>query len=247
MTMKRTEGFGERYFESCESTSILKDRKPLYHRFWVRYIRKHKKDGRLLDVGCGKGFFLKYAKKSYETYGIDISEFAIEKSRERLDSPRLYVGDVTHLAFSAGYFDIVTCFDVLEHVDNPTTAVKECERVLAGNGLLIVSVPNTESLGLKLNKQRWFGYRDPKHVSLLSTQEWVNLVQACGFEIVDEFYDGLWDSPYSSKLPAFVQHFMFKIPFTLLFPVLGIFGIIFPKAWGENIIIVARKMPNKEQ
>ena len=235
--------FEEHYFESeCgHATSILKGRKPFLNRFWIRYLKKRKNGGKLLDIGCGKGFFLQYAEKLYETYGIDISEYGIKRAQGRLFSTRLYVGNAEQLDFDANYFDIVTCFDLLEHLDKPELAIKECYRVLAQNGLLIANVPNPGSIGHEWKKQQWFAYRDPTHVSLLTEEEWEQLLQKNNFRIIDKFYDGLWDSPYFRKVPAFIQHIPFKFLFTGLYPLLGIMGIKLPKKWGECVLFVAIK------
>jgi len=241
---KDKDKFGKEYFNSeCGyASSILKGRKPIQNRFWMRYIGKYKKNGRLLDIGCGKGFFLQYAEKSYETYGVDISTYGIEQATGRLNDTKLYVGNAEQLDFEDGYFDVVTCFDVLEHLDEPQVCIGECNRVLVHDGLIVASIPNIESLGQRWKKEQWFGYRDQTHVSLLSNEEWNLLLRKNGFRILDIFYDGLWDSPYFKKVPIFLQHLPFKLFFTLLFPLLGILGIKLSSRWGENLIVVADKL-----
>jgi len=241
---KEKDKFESAYFESeCGyASSILKGKKPLQNRFWIRYIRKHKRGGQLLDIGCGKGFFLEHAERAYETYGVDVSEYGIKQARNRLHKTKLYIGDARQLDFEPRYFDIITCFDVLEHLDDPEACIKECNRVLTQNGLIVACVPNIESLGRRWKKQQWFGYRDTTHVSLLSNEEWEQLLQKNNFKIVDKFYDGLWDSPYFSKVPAFIQHPPFKFLFTALFPMLSIMNVKLPKRWGEDLIIVAKKL-----
>ena len=234
--------FGEKYFKPdfTNTPSILKGKKPFYYRFWARYIRKHKGNAiKLLDIGCGKGFFLEYAERFSEAYGVDISRYAIEKASQGLRSPKLFIQDATRLGFKSGYFDVVTCFDILEHLEEPELTVKECSRLLKERGILVISVPNTHSYGRIWKKSRWFGYRDSSHVSLLSSEKWIELLEANNFDIVDRFYDGLWDSPYFPVVPALIQHFFFKIAFTILFPLLGTFDIKLPNKWGENVIVVA--------
>lgn len=235
--------FGEQYFESTSNypRAILKRRIGLQSSFWVRYIKKHKGGGRLLDIGCGKGFFLERAEKFYETYGVDVSEYAIEQARNRLHSTKLHIGDANRLDFDHDYFDIITCFDLLEHLDNPELAINECYLMLKEGGLFIFRVPNTDSYGASWLKENWHGYRDQTHVSLLSNGEWSQLLEKNGFRIIDRFYDGLWDSPYFGGVPALIQHIFFKIPFTVLFPLLGILGIKLPRKWGENVILVSIK------
>lgn len=235
--------FGEQYFESTSNypRAILKRGIGLQSRLWLRYIRKRKKEGRLLDIGCGKGFFLERTEKFYETYGIDISEYAIGQARSRLHNTRLHIGDAYQLDFDNDYFDIITCFDLLEHLENPELTIKKCYLMLREGGLFIFRVPNTDSYGLRWLEGKWHGHRDPTHVSLLSNEEWSQLLGKNGFRIMDRFYDGLWDSPYFGVIPAFIQHIFFKFPFTVLFPLLSILGIKLPRKWGENVILVSIK------
>lgn len=78
-------------------------------------------------------------------------------------------------------------------------------------------------------------------MSLLSNEEWIEIVERNDFKIVDKFYDGLWDSPYFPGVPAFIQHLVFKIPFTLLFPL----GLKLPAKLGENPVIVGMQVTGK--
>ncbi|MCG2796507.1 MAG: class I SAM-dependent methyltransferase [Actinomycetia bacterium] len=229
--------FGKDYFESLSQGAILKGRKPFYHGYWIRYLKRSVPSDRLLDLGCGKGVFLSRAEKHFRTTGVDISEFAIESAGRIARRSKLHVGDAAKLSFDDGRFDIVTCFDLLEHLQEPGSVVRECNRVLSKSGLMVVSVPNLESRGLKWKKDNWFGYRDSTHVSLLSNEDWLDLFLANGFQIKEIRYDGLWDSPYFPGVPPIIQHLFFKFPFTVLFGL----GIRFPKRWGENICVVAEK------
>ena len=215
---------------------ILKGEKPFHHRFWIRYIQKLKPKGKLLDLGCGEGFFLEHAEKYYETYGVDISEYAISSAKQRCKRSKLYVKDA-ETRFDICQFDIIVCFDVLEHIEDPFLVMQECYRILRHKGLFIVSVPNTKSLGKFWKRENWHGKRDPTHVSLLPKEKWVKLLQDAGFQVLEIFFDYLWDSPYFRKIPAFLQHFLFKFPSTLFF----FLGIRFPEKLGENVYIISIK------
>jgi len=197
--------FDKQYFESFSSAgrALLKGWRPLQDRFWLIYLKRHRKKGRLLDIGCGMGFFLEYAEKFYETYGMDVSEYAIKEARGRLHSTKLFLGNVNQLGLKSNCFDTVTCFDVLEHLEKPELAIKECYRVLQKGGFYIFSVPNTDSYGLKWKKEKWRGYRDPTHATFLSSKEWSQLPEKNGFTVIDRFYNGLTDSPYFKGVPFF--------------------------------------------
>jgi ubiquinone/menaquinone biosynthesis C-methylase UbiE len=205
--------------------------------FEIRYLRKRKRTGKLLDIGCGIGNFLFHAEKYYEAYGVDISSFAIKYARRRLRKTTLIVASANNLPFRDNFFDVVTCFDVLEHIRYPKEALREVYRVLKLRSLLMIRVPNIDSIGVKIKGKNWYGFRDKTHISLLSNEEWIKLMEEIGFTIVETFYDGLWDTPYINRIPKVLQDILIKIPSILLFQM----GVRFPRRLGENIYITATK------
>ncbi len=101
--------------------------------------------GRLLDVGCGDGLFLKLAAdQGWQSHGIELSPMAVQQARRRLGGPdgRIICDEVGQAHFSDGYFDVVTLFNVLDQVTRPMDQLREIHRVLKPGGLLIVRVPN---------------------------------------------------------------------------------------------------------
>jgi SAM-dependent methyltransferase len=202
------------------------------------FLRKLGCNGRLLDVGCGKGFFLEIARKYFDTYGVDISKFAVGRAKHTDRLSKLCIGSATNLSFADGHFDVIVCFDVLEHIRNPQIVLKECHRTLKEGGLLITCVPNMTSLGRILKKKNWFAYSDPTHISLLPPKKWLEMLKEENFNTTHLLYDGLWDSPYANKFPALIQHLFFKLPSNLLFSA----GMPFPKRLGENMYTVSKKV-----
>lgn len=229
--------FNKKYFTKNYPQSLIDEKKKLNNKFWIRYLRRLKPNGKLLDIGCGEGFFLEVAQKHWETYGVDISEYAINKAKKRCKKTRLYVQDATKLDFDNNQFDIIVCFDVLEHLPEPKLCLLNCNRILKANGLLLISTPNLHSLGRIWKQKNWFGYRDSTHISILSKKVWIEFLAHSNFSILKIFYDWLWDSPYFSKAPVFLQHLIFKIPSTLLFCL----GIHSTKVLGENLYITTIK------
>lgn len=234
----RSSKYDEKYFRKTRSdVGVLFPKiRPLWRR-WIKIIRKYKHSGKLLDAGCGEGYFLEYAEKHYETYGIDASEYCIKEAKQRTNRTKLYVGGITHLDYDDEYFDVVTCLDVLEHLDNPGTVIQEFYRVLKVGGVFVIRVPNIHSIGAKWKKDKWFGYRDNTHVSLLSNKEWFEVVRESNFKILDTFYDGLWDTPYFRGAPKIVQDVFIKYPSLTLFWL----GKKFSRRYGENSCVIAKK------
>lgn len=113
----------------------------------LRWLR-----GRALDFGCGAGFVIEYLSQrpfSLECWGVDVSDRAVESARQRLvqvrgpdAASRVQNLSSASLPFADGYFNLVTCFDVLEHLDEPdiAAAMSEMRRVLRRGGLWFGSV-----------------------------------------------------------------------------------------------------------
>ena len=232
--------YGDDYYaiDSNYDKMLFKGRKPFHYIFWKRKLKRLVKNGMLLDIGCGKGFFLEYMAKFYSVLGTDVSKYAVLESKKLLGNIPLCVADATSLCFKKDKFDIVTAFDIIEHITNPKNMLNECHSVLKQNGLIVLTTPNTKSIGRKLKQDEWFGYRDTTHVSLLSPSEWINLLEESDFQLVNVYYDGLWDSPYLTKVPTFLQHILFKYLSTILLCC----GITFPQKYGEDLYLIARKV-----
>ena len=95
---------------------------------------------RILDVGCGTGANLLMLSKYGDAEGVDISEDALAFCRERgLEKVRLGAGE--ELPYEDGTFDLVTAFDVVEHMDNDLAGLREMRRVLRPGGRVLLFVP----------------------------------------------------------------------------------------------------------
>ena len=95
---------------------------------------------RILDVGCGTGANLLMLSEYGEAEGVDISEDALSFCRERgLDKVRLGAGE--ELPYEDGTFDLVTAFDVVEHMDDDLAGLHEMRRVLRPRGRVLLFVP----------------------------------------------------------------------------------------------------------
>lgn len=225
-----------KYYISREN-SWLKGRKPLYYWRLRRYLHHFNISGRMLDFGCGLGYLLHAMERTWETYGVDISPYAIAQAKQNAPRTRLEILAGNHLPFPDNFFDLVTALDVLEHIPQPADTLAELFRVSNSGGILVVSVPNLASIGIKWKGKDWVNYRDHSHCSLLTKAEWLDLIQNAGYCNIDSFVDGLYDSPYCPIVPTLIQHLIFKIPVTLLFGL----GVRFPERYGESLIIVSRK------
>jgi SAM-dependent methyltransferase len=98
------------------------------------------RERRILDMGCGTGTMLMYLSRYGHAQGIDVDEGAVQFCHERGVEDVQQVTDMP-LPFEGGTFDLVTAFDVLEHIEDDRGTLRELHRVMRPGGMLMISVP----------------------------------------------------------------------------------------------------------
>jgi SAM-dependent methyltransferase len=127
----------------------------------IRLIRSVKPGGALLDVGCGRGYFVKTASDGgFDAMGIDLSEKAVRYARETFKVNADTAGMETLLR-SGRAFDVVTLWHALEHFDDPITTLKAVHSLLSNGGICVIEVPNLNSLKFILSGGKWEGGNHP--------------------------------------------------------------------------------------
>ena len=119
-----------------------------------RYARP---PGRLLDVGCASGQFLQHALNSnWEVEGIEPCVPLAHRAQDILGpNAQIHLGALQSVAICQGSFDIVTLWDVLEHVADPVGFLLLAKSLLKPEGIIFANVPNLDSIQAKLLKSRW--------------------------------------------------------------------------------------------
>lgn len=155
-------------------------------------IERYKKRGRLLDVGCGFGFFLSEMRgRGWEVLGVEISQKAIDYAKQSLGLT-VYPGPLERIAFPESDFDVVSGFYVIEHLPQPMEFLKECYRILKPGGLLLLRYPHTTPIKTLL---RFFGienrlYDLPAHLSDFSPEMIQRCLEKVGFKEWKHFIGG---------------------------------------------------------
>lgn len=147
----------------------------------VRLIQKFAGGKNLLDIGCAQGFFLFSASKAgYTTKGIEISQdAAVYAIREfGLD---VEAKPFEELRFPENHFDVVTLWQVLEHVPYPLMTLKEVHRILKPGGLVVASTPNIEGIPAKILRKRWWDIKR-LHLNQFTTKTLADILQNAGFK-----------------------------------------------------------------
>ncbi|MGC8899867.1 MAG: class I SAM-dependent methyltransferase [bacterium] len=174
----------------------------------IKLIKNYTNTGPLLDVGCGPGFFLELAREKgfNPVKGIDISSYAVRYCNDKLklDVQR---GEIEDFIFDPETFNIITMFDVIEHLHTPKRVLVEINRILKIDGLLVIITPDIDTFTAKLVKNKWEEIqRVPEHLVFFSKRTITTLLKQTGFEIVYTKY-------VSKKLSlrSFVSHILVNL------------------------------------
>jgi 2-polyprenyl-3-methyl-5-hydroxy-6-metoxy-1,4-benzoquinol methylase len=145
-------------------------------------ISRHRRGGAILDIGCSSGGFLgTMAGAGWELFGIEMEPSTAEKARERTGA-EVFVGDALDAPFPPESFDVVTCFDVLEHIYEPRQFLAKILEWLKPGGILYVKLPNIDSWEAKLLGTYWYGLELPRHLYHFSPRSLRRLMSTLGFQ-----------------------------------------------------------------
>jgi len=130
----------------------------------LREIAPHCAPARVLDVGCGPGFFVEAARAAgWDAWGIDPSTYAVSLAKRALGD-RVSVGVVEASGHAPGSFDLVTAFDAFEHVYEPRRFLDAAHGLLRPGGVLAITTPDVTSLLARASGRRWVSFKIPEHV-----------------------------------------------------------------------------------
>jgi len=124
----------------------------------------YKSKGRLLDVGCAFGEFMKLAQeKGYDVSGVETSEAAAGYAKETLGL-EVFNCELQSADLGSQEYDLITMWDVLEHVGNPVATLSEVSRLLRPGGTVIISTGDSSSKWARLTGGYWHLLTPPQHL-----------------------------------------------------------------------------------
>ena len=202
----------------------------------LKKLEKYTNKGNLLDVGCATGVFLDIAKKKgWKPYGVEISKFASEYGRKNFNL-NIQTGDLLNARFKENFFDLVTMWDVIEHVEIPSKTLIMLNKIIKKGGVLFLLTTNDDSLMghlahtfYKLKIKKFAELIHPKHHNYHFTKKvLINMLNKSGFEIV-------YTKKSEMPLENIIQGQVVKAMATVLYLFSGILR------QQHEIIVIARK------
>jgi 2-polyprenyl-3-methyl-5-hydroxy-6-metoxy-1,4-benzoquinol methylase len=164
----------------------------------LRYFASDKIAGkRLLEIGCGKGLFLEAAKKrGFRIYGIEPSPRSFSFAAARLGNSIVPIGleDIDKVSEFPNEYDYVMLWHVLEHLNDPGATLTQIKERLAGNGRVVIAVPNFASFQARCGKADWYHLDPPRHVHHFTPVSLRIVAVENGFEVEKIFFNSFYQN-----------------------------------------------------
>ena len=168
----------------------------------LQLISKYFKTGRVLDIGSGTGEFLNVCKNAkWETIGIEPSDDAREMAITNYGLDVRKEEEIRNLQSES--FDIITMWHVLEHVPDLNTRIEDLKRLIKPNGVIIIAVPNCNSLDARIYKENWAAYDVPRHLYHFTPKDIESVFKKHGlkvFKTLPMVFDAYYVSMLSEKI-----------------------------------------------
>jgi 2-polyprenyl-3-methyl-5-hydroxy-6-metoxy-1,4-benzoquinol methylase len=233
----------ENYYGQSDDNSLTYksylEEKEVYLKYFnnkLKNIENNILKGKILDIGCGLGFFLEVAeKRGWRAEGVEVSNYAASYLSK--NKYKAYCGELESLKLAEKSYDVITLFSVIEHLSNPLETLKEIRRLLKPDGLLIITAANQKGLLATFLGKRWFQYKYHGHLYFFSSVTLTKLLNKVGFtniKIEREMFQTIPLSFILSRLD-----YLYKFPFVKeLHKVKFIKNIIIPFAFDYLFLVI---------
>lgn len=184
--MNKNKKFEETYFEGWYKNAVgtfsKKDLEISKHWFfaWIekldQYIPLKRGKGRtVLEIGCSIGAVSNIlTNRGFKVWATDISAYAVENAKKLTPKAHFSVVDILKKIDLKQKFDLIICFEVVEHLKNPKLGIKNMYDVLQNGGKMVISTPYPHS----------WNYNDPTHINLKKPEEWIKIMEGVGLKQV---------------------------------------------------------------
>jgi 2-polyprenyl-3-methyl-5-hydroxy-6-metoxy-1,4-benzoquinol methylase len=160
----------------------------LYLRTFARrldhVLRGGPSGGVALDVGCAAGFCMEVLRaRGFEVHGVELSAAIAEHARERFGLETIHVGTLDGAPFADASFDLVTIWDVVEHVVDPRALLRRARELLKDSGMLVLETQDIDSAFARALGRRWHHFKHAEHIYHFNPRTISSLLCATGFEV----------------------------------------------------------------
>jgi 2-polyprenyl-3-methyl-5-hydroxy-6-metoxy-1,4-benzoquinol methylase len=141
----------------------------------------YKQSGNMIDVGSGDGYFLAVAKEfSWKVFGTEFTDAAIQVCENKQIT--MHKGILNPANYTPNFFDIITSFEVIEHINNPVEEIRNFAKILRKGGLVYVTTPNFDALTRHIVGSQWNIVEYPEHLSYYTAKTLRKLFEENGFK-----------------------------------------------------------------
>ncbi len=165
---------------------------------WKRMCRTQRffsRPGKALDIGCGQGTFLQLLQREgWECHGTELTEESATRASRR--GIPVSVGEIQEDQFPPHSFDLVSFWQVLEHLRDPMKILKGLRPLMKKGGIVAISTPNIESLQAKVASGRWFHLDPPRHLGLFSPKTLERMMRSLGFHTLEVRHFSMEQNPF---------------------------------------------------
>ena len=147
-----------------------------------RFAPSRERHRAILDVGCATGLFLAAGSDDWRKVGVELSTYAARYARSQFGLT-VYEGTLEDAPLEGPLFDVITMWDVLEHLHDPLASLRRARALLHPDGILVARVPNRDALEVCCFGDAWAGFDQPRHMVVPDPLRIRLLLERAGFQV----------------------------------------------------------------
>jgi SAM-dependent methyltransferase len=176
--------YGKGYYEGSAGFSYIDERQKERNASYVwrarlRTIRTYVNAGNFLDIGASFGGFMNEAARWFTPYGIELSSYSGGFAKERFGDT-LHIGTLSDHPFPSSFFSVITMVELIEHLADPMSALKQCQELLAPGGVLVIQTADCAAWQA-VEAGAAYHYYLPGHLSCFTESSLCEAIQRAGF------------------------------------------------------------------